>query len=80
MLKAMRRRLTDRLFGNGNCLEGQVLDRVLALLRQPELIERGRAMAAQHVAGAQELLMRLPPSVYRDSLAMLIDEQINRDL
>jgi hypothetical protein len=37
-------------------------------------------MAAQHVAGAQELLMRLPPSVYRDSLAMLIDEQINRDL
>ena len=67
------------LFGNGNSLEGQ-LDHVLALLRQPELIERGRAMAAQHVAGAQELLMRLPPSVYRDSLAMLIDEQINRDL
>jgi heptaprenyl diphosphate synthase len=68
------------LFGNGNCLEGQVLDHVLALLRQPQLIERGRAMAAQHVAGAQELLMRLPASVYRDSLAMLIDEQINRDL
>jgi len=68
------------LFGNGNSLEGQVLDHVLSLLRQPELIERGRAMAAQHVAGAQELLMRLPPSVYRDSLAMLIDEQINRDL
>ncbi|MBV8452362.1 MAG: polyprenyl synthetase family protein [Deltaproteobacteria bacterium] len=68
------------LFGNGDCLEGQVLDRVLNILREPQLIARGRAMAAQHVATARDLLMRLPPSVYRDSLALLIEEQINRDL
>jgi len=68
------------LLGNGNCLEGQIFDRVLRLLREPQLIALGRAMAAQHVAAARELLMRLPPSVYRDSLAILIDEQINRDL
>jgi geranylgeranyl pyrophosphate synthase len=65
---------------HGNCLEGPALERVLFLLRQPELIERGRAMAAEQVAGARKLLNRLPPSIYRDSLAMLIDDQINRDL
>jgi heptaprenyl diphosphate synthase len=65
---------------SSNGLEGQVLERVLSLLRQPELIERGRAMAAEHVAFARELLMGLPPSIYRDSLAMLIEEQTNRDL
>jgi heptaprenyl diphosphate synthase len=68
------------LFCNGTYLEAPMLDRVLSLLREPELIERGRAMAAQHIAVARESLMRLPPSIYRDSLAILIDEQINRDL
>jgi geranylgeranyl pyrophosphate synthase len=68
------------LFGNGNCLEGQTLERALGLLREPQLIAHGRAMAAQHVAAARELLMGLPPSIYRDSLATLIDDQINRDL
>jgi geranylgeranyl pyrophosphate synthase len=70
----------QKLFGNGNCLEGPLLDHVLSLLRQPNLIDRGRELAAVHVANARELLMRLPQSVYRDSLAALIDEQINRDL
>jgi heptaprenyl diphosphate synthase len=68
------------LLGSGKCLEGRALDRVLKLLREPQIIGRGRAMAAQQVAAARVLLMRLPPSVYRDSLAILIDEQINRDL
>jgi geranylgeranyl pyrophosphate synthase len=68
------------LFGNGNGLEGQTLDRVLGLLREPQLIAHGRALAAEYVAAARELLMRLPPSIYRDSLATLIDDQINRDL
>jgi heptaprenyl diphosphate synthase len=65
---------------NSNSLEGQGLERVLSLLRQPELIECGRAMAAQQVAAALALLKRLPPSIYRDSLATLVDDQINRDL
>jgi heptaprenyl diphosphate synthase len=65
---------------NDNRLEGQAFERVLSLLRQPELLERGRAMAAQQVATARKLLKRLQPSIYRDSLAMLIKEQTNRDL
>jgi heptaprenyl diphosphate synthase len=65
---------------NTNGLKGQALERVLSLLRQPQLIESGRAMAAQQVATACELLMRLRPSVYRDSLAILINDQISRDL
>jgi geranylgeranyl pyrophosphate synthase len=63
-----------------NGLGDQALERVLSLLRQPALIEDGRAMAAQQVATARDLLKRLPRSIYRDSLAMLIDEQTNRDL
>ncbi len=69
-----------RLFGNGNHLEGQTLDHVLNLLRAPDLIARGRAMAAEQVKVARALLMQLRPSAYRDSLAQLIEEQINRDL
>jgi heptaprenyl diphosphate synthase len=65
---------------NDDSIEGQALERVLSLLRQPELVERARAMAAEQVAAACELLKRLPPSVYRDSLAALISEQTNRDL
>jgi octaprenyl-diphosphate synthase len=65
---------------DSNGLEGQALERVLAILRRPELIERGRTMAAQQVAAARDLLVRLPPSVYRESLGILIDDQINRDL
>jgi geranylgeranyl pyrophosphate synthase len=65
---------------NSNGLEGQALERVLSLLRQPELIECGRAMAGQQIAAARELLKRLPASIYRNSLAMLIEEQANRDL
>ncbi|HKV55801.1 MAG TPA: polyprenyl synthetase family protein, partial [Candidatus Binataceae bacterium] len=69
-----------RLLGNGNKLEGPALERMLDLLRDPALISCGRAMAAQQVAAARGLLMRLRPSLYRDNLAMLIEDQINRDI
>ena len=60
--------------------EGPAFERVLSLLRQPDVIGRARALAAEQVAAARELLQRLPPSVYRDSLTTLINEQTNRDL
>ncbi|HJU12573.1 MAG TPA: polyprenyl synthetase family protein, partial [Candidatus Binataceae bacterium] len=63
-----------------NGLEGPAFERMLAFLRQPELIARGRAMAAHQVAAARDLLQQLAPSVYRDSLAMLIDEQTDRNV
>jgi geranylgeranyl pyrophosphate synthase len=68
------------LVGNGNRLEGDALDRVLAILRQPELISRGRAMASEQVATAHQLLTHLRPSVYRDSLATLLNDQLDRQL
>lgn len=61
-------------------LEGQAFERVLSLLRKPDLIDRARALATEQVAAARELLKRLPPSIYRDSLTTLINEQTNRDL
>jgi len=69
-----------KLLANGNHLEGQTLEQVLALLRAPELVTRARRQAAEQVEAAQSLLAQLPESVYRDHLEMLIDEQINRDL
>jgi geranylgeranyl pyrophosphate synthase len=69
-----------KLLANGNHLEGQTLEQVLALLRAPELVTRARRLAAEQVEAAQSLLAQLPESVYRDHLEMLIDEQINRDL
>jgi len=69
-----------RLLRNGDRLEGPLFDHVLHLLRAPELMSEGRAMAAAQVTTARGLLKRLPASVYRDSLAMLIEEQSDRDL
>jgi geranylgeranyl pyrophosphate synthase len=68
------------LFANGNRLEGDALDRVLTLLRKPELIAQGRAMASEQVMTARGLLMHLRPSVYRDSLAMLLNDQLDRQI
>ena len=70
-----------RMFGNGVRLGGAELERALKLMRAPSLIARGRAMAAEQVAVAREILERqLRPSVYRDCLAALIDDQIDRDV
>jgi hypothetical protein len=48
-------------------------------MRDPSLIARGRAMAADQVMHARGLLAQLKPSIYRESLSMLIDDQINRE-
>lgn len=63
----------------GAALEGAAFDRALALMREPGLIERGRALAVAQIEAAHALLARLEPSPYRDALAALIDEQIDRD-
>ena len=60
-------------------LEGADFDQALQLMRDPSLIARGRAMAADQVEHARGLLAQLKPSVYRESLSMLIDDQINRE-
>ncbi len=68
-----------RHFRAGTRLDGADFDHALSLMRDPSLIARGRAMAADQVSHARTLLAQLKPSVYRESLSMLIDEQIDRE-
>jgi heptaprenyl diphosphate synthase len=68
-----------RNFRAGTRLEGADFDHALQLMRDPVMIARGRALATAQVNRARDLLAQLKPSVYRESLAALIDEQINRE-
>jgi geranylgeranyl pyrophosphate synthase len=62
-------------------LEGDNLKRALEIIREPSLIARGRGLAAEKVEQARTILMQdLEPSLYRDCLEKLIDDQIDRDL
>jgi geranylgeranyl pyrophosphate synthase len=61
-------------------MDGAKFDRALDLLRAPDLIAEARAMAAEQVKIARGLLAELRPSEYRDSLTVLIDDQINREV
>jgi octaprenyl-diphosphate synthase len=65
-------------FCAGMPIEGAAFDRALTMMREPSLLARGRALAAEQVAVARSLLDQLKPSIYRDSLATLIDDQLTR--
>ncbi|HTR60766.1 MAG TPA: polyprenyl synthetase family protein, partial [Candidatus Binataceae bacterium] len=67
------------MFQNGG-LSGDAFDRALEILRDPELIAEARSLAAAEVRIAREMLGELRASPYRDSLALLIDEQIDREV
>ena len=68
------------LFQSGSGLSGAAFDRALEILRDPELIAEARSLASVEVRNAREMLNELRPSPYRDSLAILIDEQIDREV
>lgn len=68
-----------RDFRAGTRLEGAAFDHALQLMREPSMIARGRALATAQVNRARDLLVQLKPSVYRESLGALIDEQIDRE-
>lgn len=68
------------LFQTGGHRDGGNFDHALAILRSPEVIAEARAMAAEQVKIARALLDELRPSAYRNSLAVLIGEQINREV
>lgn len=69
-----------QLFEKDGRMDGVKFERALKLLRAPELIAQARAMAAEQVKIARGLLSSLRPSSYRDSLTLLIDEQIDREV
>ena len=68
-----------RNFRAGTRLEGADFDHALQLMRDPVMIARGRALATAQVNRARDLLAQLKPSTYRNSLAALIDDQIDRE-
>lgn len=68
-----------RNFRAGTRLDGADFDHALRLMRDPALIARGRALATAQVDRARGLLAQLRPSAWRESLAALIDEQIDRE-
>jgi octaprenyl-diphosphate synthase len=70
----------QRFFQRGWHDDGATFERALEILRAPELIAEARVMAAEQVNVARNLLGALEPSVYRDSLAVLIGEQIDREV
>lgn len=68
-----------RTFRAGTRLDGADFDHALHLMREPSMIARGRALATAQINRARDLLVQLKPSIYRESLAALIDEQIDRE-
>ena len=68
------------MFQNGSGLSGEAFDRALEVLRDPSLIAEARSLAAEEIRTARELLNELRPSPYRDSLSILINEQIDREV
>lgn len=68
------------MFGNGAAHDDAIFKRTLELLREPHIIARARAMAAEQAQRARELLTTLRPSAYRDRLSAVIDEQVRREV
>ena len=68
------------IIGNGTRMEGTALERALKMLREPKLVADARAMAAEQGRIAMAALDELAPSVYRESLAALIDDQLRREV
>ncbi len=69
-----------KLFSDGRTFDGADFERALQILRSPQLLDRARAMAGEQVKVARQALTLLKPSIYRDSLGVLIDEQIGREV
>ena len=68
------------LFQDGRAMEARCSTRALDLLRDPEIIATARRLAGEQVAVARAIVGKLEPSLYRDGLATLIDDQVSREV
>jgi len=68
------------LFQSGNAADGAGFERALELVRAPEVIAASRQKAVEQAALAHNELTCLKPSVYRDSLAAMISDQVDREV
>jgi geranylgeranyl pyrophosphate synthase len=69
-----------RIFADGRELDDAAFARALEIVRNPKVVAHARSMAAEQITAARAMLAMLPPSIYRQSLAVLIDEQIDREV
>jgi geranylgeranyl pyrophosphate synthase len=65
-------------FANGKQADETAFDLALQSIRIPSVINRARNLVADQIASAHRLLGTLPASGYRDSLEILLEDQINR--
>ena len=68
------------LFQSGNGGDGAGFERALELVRAPEVLAASRQKAAEQAAAAHHELTCLKPSIYRDCLAAMISEQVDREV
>jgi geranylgeranyl pyrophosphate synthase len=69
-----------RLFQHVIRADGPEFIKALDILRSPRILKEARALAAAQIERARTILEQLPPSIYRDSLAMVIDDQVDREV
>ena len=67
------------LFADGAMRNEGDLNRALELAGRPSVLREARALAATQIASARDLLNTVQPSAFRDSLLVLIDDQLDRD-
>ncbi len=68
------------MFSKQGQFEGATFDRAPQLIRDHQIVAKARALAAGQVKLARGILTQLPPSIYRESLGMPIDEQIDPEV
>jgi octaprenyl-diphosphate synthase len=68
------------LFQSGSAVDGAGFQRALELVSAPEVLAEARTRAAQQAHSARRLLGHLPPSLFRDRIATMVDEQVAREV
>ena len=63
---------------HGKAIDDASFSRALYLMSQPAVIERARSHAGAQIAIARTLVAQIASSPFRESLALLIEDQIDR--
>ena len=69
-----------QLFQSGTGVDGDGFERALELVRAPEVLQAGRLKAAEQAALACGEMSCLKPSVYRECLTAMINDQVHREV
>jgi hypothetical protein len=61
-------------------VDGDGFERALELVRAPDVLQAGRQKAAEQAALACAEMSCLKPSLYRDCLTSMINDQVHREV